>query len=553
MNIATVLQYLKSELARHGTEIISVADLAALGAVESRLSNVHLVDVDAARAVAWVASLTPGADRDAFRNAFGEKAAALLDGLVPSSALSPVPSPLVRSLGRSDLRNGWARATAGDDADGRTIATALLASEVEKASAPEDRDQLREIVDIATRGARDGATWAALTEIRDRLTSSTEDHNQTRGKKARPLLISMSIDVVGSTEAKRRLRDLTADEAWRAKLYKGFHAGFLDAENHFYTNVFAPGSWGEGPPLDWRRLFVVKGIGDELWLTYDASTPEGLDAEAALSQAAVRLISAALALCQGTLRCGGTGEDLGPSFDPKTEEEQRFDWMELPFKVSIDLVEDAVEISGQRLDYLADRAGTYLSPPQDGADLRHPASFGASHVEILRRLNAGHFELAGGHRLRQAYRTDYIGPDVDRFFRITKFALPGLVMVGDNLMRRLRFDVGEQLTPEIRRISLLFPSDLHRPDSNVATSQPVLCRRRHVAQNEMKGVGAAYAVHHLIEVPALRGLLEGATRNSFLEPTATEFPPNMRGLIRPKPTLGQSSGEDGSTADRQPD
>lgn len=438
--------------------------------------------------------------------------------------LGPVQSPLVRGLGRLNLKTGWARATAGDDADGRTIATALLAGEGEKASAPEDRDQLREIIDIATREARDGATQAALTKIRDRLTSSTEDNNHTNAKTARPLLISLSIDVVGSTEAKRRLRDLAANEAWRAELYKGFYAGFLAAEDRFYTDLFAPGIWGQGPPLDWRRLFVVKGIGDELWLTYDASPPEGVDAEAALVQAAVRLISAALALCQRTVPCGGTGEDLGPGFDPKAEEEQRHDWMELPFKVSIDLVEDAVEISGQRLDYLADRAGTYLAPPQDEADLRNPAPFGASHVEILRRLNAGHFELAGGHRLRQAYRTDYIGPDVDRFFRITRFALPGLVMVGDNLMRRLRFDVREQLTPEIGRILLLFPSDLHRPDSNVATSEHVLCRRRPIAQNEMKGVDAAYAVHHLIEVPALRGLLESATRNPFLKPTATELP-----------------------------
>ena len=291
--------------------------------------------------------------------------------------------------------------------------------------------------------------------------------------------------------------------------------------------------------MDWRRLFVVKGIGDELWLTYDASPPEGEDAGAAFRLAAVRLISAALALTQRRVSCGGTGEDLGPGFDAAAEERQRHDWMVLPFKVSMDLVEDAIEISGQRLDYFADRAGSYLAPPQDGADLHDPAPFGAWHATILRRLNAGHFELAGGHRLREAYRTDYIGPDIDRFFRITKFALPGLVMVGDDLMRRLCFDVQEQLTPEIDRILLLFPSDVDRPDGNVATYDPVLRRLRPVGPDEMKGVDAAYAVHHLVGVPALRGILDEATRNPFLKPTVAELPSNLRELIAPKASSGQ--------------
>ncbi|TBA72907.1 hypothetical protein [Rhizobium ruizarguesonis] len=124
------------------------------------------------------------------------------------------------------LRTGWAGATAGDDAVSRTIATALLAGEGQKTSTPEDRDQLRDIVDMAIRAARDEATRAALTDIRDRLTSSTEENHQTKAETARPLLISLSVDVVGSTEAKRRLRDLASNEAWRAKLYEGFYACF---------------------------------------------------------------------------------------------------------------------------------------------------------------------------------------------------------------------------------------------------------------------------------------------------------------------------------------
>src|SRR5260370_30116877 len=56
------LPILNNELAGRGVEIISTVDLAALGAVEGRLHDAHLVDADAARAVAWVASLSPNAD-----------------------------------------------------------------------------------------------------------------------------------------------------------------------------------------------------------------------------------------------------------------------------------------------------------------------------------------------------------------------------------------------------------------------------------------------------------------------------------------------------------
>ncbi|MBY5410893.1 hypothetical protein HFO98_20995 [Rhizobium leguminosarum] len=126
-------------------------------------------------------------------------------------------------------------------------------------------------------------------------------------------------------------------------------------------------------------------------------------------------------------------------------------------------------------------------------------------------------------------------------------------MVGDTLMRRLLFDVQERLTPEIERILLLFPSDLHGPENNVVTFEPFLRRHRHIAETEMKGVDAAYAVHHLIGVPGLRGLLESATQNPLLQPTANELPRNMRVLIRPKPNPGQTPGEDGSTLDRPPD
>ena len=116
MSVAAIIQFLEGELARHGAEIVSVADLAALRAVEYRLVDARLADVDVSRAVAWVASLTPSADRDEFRRAFGEQAAALLDEARPfRSAQAHADFPPWRCPGGVNLRAVWARATAGND------------------------------------------------------------------------------------------------------------------------------------------------------------------------------------------------------------------------------------------------------------------------------------------------------------------------------------------------------------------------------------------------------------------------------------------------------
>lgn len=553
MGLANVLNFLTAELARHGADIVSVTDLSALAEVERHLENLGLPDPDLAQAVAWTASLTPSADREAFRTAFGEPASDLLGALTPTRQ-TPTSARIERWI-------AWAKATAQVDAQVRGIAVALLAGEARKTSGSNERRELGDYVGIAVRKATDEAARASLTAIRDDLAS--DDAEPAANPPTR--LISMSIDVVSSTDAKRRLRDLAADDARRGQLYREFYRAFLHEEDRFYAALFAPGIWGHGPPLDWRRLFVVKGIGDEIWLTYDASPPDGVDADTTVRQATIRMISASLSLAERTMPCGGTAEDLGPGFDREAEERQRYDHMDLPFKVSIDLVEDAIEISGQRLNFLADHVGPYLSPPSQDTGPARPTPFGASHAEILRRLNAGHFELSGGHRVRQAYRTDLIGPHIDRFFRITKFALPGLVMVGDDLMRILRFDVEERFDvsqgepsprkdaqrprPEFDRLNLTFPCDSHDTDRNVAFAEPLLRKRTELLPKDLKGIGAGYAVHHLIGIPAFRRLVHGAQRIPPFGETVAAYPEALRTRIAPNaggdPTKGDAAIEGG--------
>ena len=556
MSIAKTIAFLTTELARHGSDLLSMADLKSLGSIETELDYAGVVDADI-RAVAWISSVIPGADRAAVRQAYGVEVETLLERLVPQRVLeSPLPTIAGLGLGRMILWTEWGRATDDPDANVRAVGTALLAAEGSKVAEDRDVIALRDVFDIAIRVSGHSETRDRLTELREGLPVETE-RPATPTSPRRPRLISLSIDVVGSTAAKTRLRALAADDERRDQLYQDFYKGFLHEEGRFYDAIFEASSWGFGPPLDWRRLFVVKGIGDELWMTYDVSdlSPDPTEAEAEIARASVRLIGAAMSLVRRTVPVGGLERDTGPGFNPALEETLRFDRMELPFKVTMDLIEDAIEISDLRMDFLAPRVGSYLVADrrEPGSAPVRPGAFGTANVEILNRLNAGQFALVGGHRVRQVYRTDLIGNDVDRFFRITKAALPGCVMVGETLYDHLTVTTGGEVAPGLEWVQLCYASDPNRPAGVVTTGKTLLGKRTEIPEDDLKGIGRSYVVHHLLAPEDLRGIWESANRNNLLDKTVEKLPRNLRDAIRQLPagdawTVAGSAGSNGNVS-----
>ncbi len=245
MSSAKIITFLTTELARHRSDLLSAADLTSLGVIETELdlANVSAPDI---RAVAWIASVVPGADRAAVRQAYGARAETLLERLVPLRVLQSTPPTLAGlGLGRMVVWTQWGRATQDPDADVRAVATALLAAEKSKVAEIGDVTALRDIFDIAIRQSQHPATRDRLTELRDGLPA---DRATAPASAPRLRLISLSIDVVGSTAAKTRLRALAADDEERDRLYQDFYKGFLQEEGRFYDALFDAESGGFGPP-----------------------------------------------------------------------------------------------------------------------------------------------------------------------------------------------------------------------------------------------------------------------------------------------------------------
>ena len=230
---------------------------------------------------------------------------------------------------------------------------------------------------------------------------------------SRTKLISISMDVCGSTEAKACMKACARDDEELAKWYEEFHREFLWREWRFYSLLFRDGY--SGLDWDWKHAFVVKGIGDEIWLLYEV----GEDDLWKLGSLVARLLHAALEAAGRPIRWTSAPDDA-----------------ELPVGRTLETQESAVEV-------LCRYPRQRIRGQRTAARFRDRARFGKSSDRRIvgKAKTSSNWEtdstqatyLGDGRRLVTAIRTDYIGWEVDRFFRATKFALPRVVVVGKAL------------------------------------------------------------------------------------------------------------------------
>lgn len=333
-----------------------------------------------------------------------------------------------------------------------------------------------------------------------------------------PTIISISIDIAGSTEAKTRMLAIASDGNRVLELYKELYDRFLFHEDRFYRALFSSIS-GSGGALDWRHLFVVKGIGDELWVLYeiDPTTDDHI------ASASVRLMEAALWLVQEVIGWQGTEQTPDPNA-PEEEINKRSDHMRLAYKVYLDIISDALEISGIRGEIVARNVQKYLGREGIGLD--------ADAAELASRLNAGQFDL-NGHSVRQTYRTDYVGHEVDRFFRMTKASLPGILTIGEALICRLKLVSKLVAYPGLFRATLEYPQDpFIRNAALINWSPDLLYVQRDIPAAELKGIGYPYRVYHFATRPQLNGLWQRCENDPIAKQILLAFPIELRDQLK---------------------
>lgn len=317
-------------------------------------------------------------------------------------------------------------------------------------------------------------------ELITKLQAQTKAVQITKVEPSKPgqKLFSISIDLVGSTDAKTRVMKLAAGDgrridAFNAKIYQEFCA----IEEEFYK--CAAGRDGEGSPVELRRFFAVKGIGDEIWLLCESSPDQ-------IAEQGARLIDAALKIASKQVHLIATeNEEENPSlFDPN------FDYGAIepvlsPVKVFIDVVEHATDLGKMRDDRLI------AAVPQIMTESRGHAPSSAELAQVLSRLCFGTSEATRWARF-QVYRTDYIGHEIDRFFRTTKAALPGTVGIGESMAQHLGLIFSEPVSG-IMGVS----NGTAQPLRGGTPHDPIHAARRTLKAEDLKGIGYPYDVYQL--------------------------------------------------------
>jgi len=231
-------------------------------------------------------------------------------------------------------------------------------------------------------------------------------------------LISVSIDVGNSTETKQRIKRLFSPYPdVVTTLYVDFYKQLCHAESVFYQQI----AKSDANIFD---LFQIKSIGDEIWCVYDLkdvkpNTP-------AFNTVAHAIIEALIETCFKSYHV-----DLLYRM-PETENMDVFFRnapvvLPLPIKAFADYIDipNIIETNNIRMNIYEQRLREIFYPDPTPENIN----------ELYERLNiwTEKNRLPDG-RLEAGWRTDYIGSDIDLFFRATKGSLPGIVTIGENML-----------------------------------------------------------------------------------------------------------------------
>jgi hypothetical protein len=288
--------------------------------------------------------------------------------------------------------------------------------------------------------------------------------------------LSISLDLVGSTALKRAMFEAGHDDFRTInRLYERYVALMFEIEEALYRFTSASGA------IDIRRLFLAKIIGDEYWFLYEVD-PEDAAEINTVAHAFIFGLLHALAQTR-SFHVEGAAADGAPSQD------RRFD---VSLKGLLDLVTNALHLPDRRFAFFEDKIMDIL-----GSEARLSEVDPGDYAALCYSLNFRPARPVTRDLLGVA-RSDYVGMQIDRFFRTARACKPRMVTVGESLWRRLDGEL-TQLEPGIDVYTFG-----HRPPGGDGHVDVCNASRETLQSWEMPGIEDDYEVHHLYSAATLR-------------------------------------------------
>jgi hypothetical protein len=268
------------------------------------------------------------------------------------------------------------------------------------------------------------------------------------------------------------------------KFNERIYQEFCRIERKFYESAVS--HFGASEAIDPSKFLTVKGIGDEIWILCGA-------VEQDILEVGRKLIDASIQVAVQSVSFLATENEDGPKFD------RRFDYgtiepINSPIKIFIDLVGHASNLGRKRDEGLMEAIPDLLRKFHG----REPTPLEIARV--ARRLCLSSYEPIGWSAFH-AFRSDYIGHEIDRFFRTTKAAIPGTVTIGASLAHKM----GLMFQPVKHGIHGAFTSS-NMPLMGGFPADPVHARIRTFEADQLKGIGYAYDTYTLFGPRSLNGI-----------------------------------------------
>ena len=303
---------------------------------------------------------------------------------------------------------------------------------------------------------------------------------------AKASVLSISLDVVDSTDIKSKLAEFSGEHGTDLnKLYSEFAKMMMLSMNRFMGIVDLD------TVLDINRLFLIKRIGDEYWYVYKLN---GLEQQE-VTRHSTHMVQTLLAFFSKSpfevvATCPEEPDDQS-IWDMKYDVLMR---KVICWKSTIDLLGHAVDLAKLAEDKLNEFLAS-LTVQGKGMGI---ATEGDEELLALKnRLGVG-FNYVREDKVAHAMRSDFIGLEVDRFFRMSKFAEEGKILVGKEFLSSLMMEATDTSGKYMFREP--FGSGSFTTAINGANVKHTIFSER-----EIKGIAGGYAGAYIFdEYPAAK-------------------------------------------------
>lgn len=242
--------------------------------------------------------------------------------------------------------------------------------------------------------------------------------------------LSISIDLLNSVKTKFEILSTTKNVKLREKKIAEYFQFIVNIESNILKKAFELNIT--------EKFFLVKSIGDELWYIVDLA-----DYGFAEQREIARDLSKFLQKISSSTQTMTISENFDEEEKKTTQSDINSKQITLGLKVTIDLIENAYNFATFRenklnkeiLKLIRDKY-SHLENGKKNAETEYieriseiSHNFGLGYAKPIlykKRLASVIFDI----------RYDLIGIEIDRFFRISKFSLPGILTCGENLFSK---------------------------------------------------------------------------------------------------------------------